>query len=333
MIFHLRLPSILVLSFVFSSSAFAEVKEILALFPDPMLSVDTTKIYDRTSPEYMDFMNCQNSIDKKANCKTMGGGYLFDLRQAGSKKVDDTFDYVNRCVGMRGPKRYAKDLKPDGTPSGNGVVLSTTGVTCSGIEPDEVVSLQLVACYERETGAYCSFATACFEGTEAKGQCTKDYPAEAIYVSRTNAVASPSPVPPLVPKCSPVFCVGGLTRTATCYTDGSNSAMQLVGNSCAVEQGPDIPSKCSDPAFCNPSPAKYYCKANPPTGPKVIVPTPIVDHGMSCGSIDHCPGSSGMASVKYTLTCYQDGHSEDVMQTPAVTCTATGALAPCPACP
>jgi hypothetical protein len=89
--------------------------------------------------------------------------------------VDDTFNLVNRCIGIRGGTRYVL-ATPIVFNNGAETVACTPG-------PEEIAVVHLLLCYGRPTGAHCSFATVCFEGARMAGRCTKDYPADEVRVA------------------------------------------------------------------------------------------------------------------------------------------------------
>lgn len=156
-----------------SPNAFADGKKIYDLFAAVKGPIDGSHVYPRNSPEYGAFLHCQTTGDKVANCTPDGLGYFFDL--SSSANTTDTFDLLNRCVSMSYGKRTLKGP----------VKVTTTTVECE-VGPDEVVVSQLAVCYQRNTGTFCTYATACFAGPKATGQCVRDYDGEEIFVARNS---------------------------------------------------------------------------------------------------------------------------------------------------
>ncbi|MBC7384743.1 MAG: hypothetical protein H7301_01110 [Cryobacterium sp.] len=222
----------------------AAPKSLSSLFPMVgNISLDKTKIYPIWSPEYKALIDCQRESNKAAYCpspNTPAVARFFEL-SAGHTGIDEPFDFLNRCVGMRGFERYAKDQGPGGVVDLGKMVLTPTGIDCPSLQPNEIVEAHVVACFTRSTGAYCQLASACFEGAEMKGQCGKDYPAETIYISGTGnppSSSTPTPSPTLsitppspTPTSSPFDCssgnvytvqgVGGCADPETSYTQTS----------------------------------------------------------------------------------------------------------------
>ncbi|MBC7384754.1 MAG: hypothetical protein H7301_01165 [Cryobacterium sp.] len=135
-------------------------KPLATLIPN-ITGIDSSEIYQTGSPEYLHFVRCAN---QKESCDPVAPAHFFQL--SGSEGTD-RFDIMNRCVAVSASGEGNQIGFPTFDASGN--------VTCN-TQKNDVVALQLVACYERLTGAYCTAATACFAGVGHSDQCAKDYP-------------------------------------------------------------------------------------------------------------------------------------------------------------
>jgi hypothetical protein len=133
--------------------------------------INTFEVYPKSSPQYGAFQYCQAAKDKNASCESESMAYFFDL--SSSDRTSDAFDMLNRCISLSFGKRVLKGL----------IQITSEGISCEAVG-DEIVMAQVAACYQRSTGAFCRFATLCFEGDRAQGRCTRDYPAEELYVAR-----------------------------------------------------------------------------------------------------------------------------------------------------
>jgi hypothetical protein len=251
--FRIILPLALIAAFGSARAAETVVTKPLAgLFPS-LTTIDSSALYDLSSTAYKDFVKCQVSTNKAVDCPAVALGPGMFFRFSNSPTVDDSYDYVNRCVSVRTTARVLKGA----------ITLAGGNVSCS-VGDEEVVEAQLVACYTRPNGTFCSLAVACFAGPKALGECTKDYVAEEVSVPRNISVASapPSPVPSGGPvKCIASWCLNTRARSATCYMDGT-----------FVSYTPGPPGSCSGPEYLGPVPCNdpTYCTAGP--GPS---PTPL----------------------------------------------------------
>lgn len=172
----IRFFSAFVFLFIFSTALFfrpasAETKNLYGLFAAVKGPIDGSQVYPRNSPEYGAFMHCQTTSDKNTNCSSTGDGYFFDL--SATPNTTDSFDLLNRCIAVSFGKRVLKGP----------VKLTTTTVECDA-GPEEVVVSHLAVCYQRKNGTFCTYATACFAGAKASGQCVRDYIGEEIFVAR-----------------------------------------------------------------------------------------------------------------------------------------------------
>jgi hypothetical protein len=171
------------------ADASAAPKLISELFPSLPNPPDLTAIYDTNSVEYYQFHQCRTSTNPTNPCGLPGSPiqtprlYIFNQ----TPSLDDSFDIVNRCMGIRVGKRYN---------AGPLVINSAAGtVDCPGIGPEEVVSAHILFCYGKSVGGACSYASACFAGAKVLDRCTKDYVAEDVFLPN-GATGAGTPICP-----------------------------------------------------------------------------------------------------------------------------------------
>jgi hypothetical protein len=168
------LPKAIVIGLALASaSAQADSVPLSQIFaPALTLNLASATPVARSSAEYKHFAKCETSLNPAVDCDPARPGYFFDLSQ--SLEVDDTFDLLNRCIGLRAGRPYA--ISP--------VQFDAVAKTAACVSPPkEIVFAHLLVCYEKVTGAFCSMGTICFEGAEARGKCTKNYEGNEIALS------------------------------------------------------------------------------------------------------------------------------------------------------
>lgn len=163
-----------------SSQSYSGDKNLSALFPG-IASIDVSGLKDLSSPEYQSLIQCQNSADKAADCDPTGTAHFY-LFTPTVTDLYGSFDIANRCILVHQSLREVRSP----------VVIDPVArtVTCAAA-PNEVVTANLVICYERAAGSFCNLSTACFEGDNTKGRCTKDFTEDPIFLGGNNLTFTP----------------------------------------------------------------------------------------------------------------------------------------------
>ena len=163
------------------SPAFASPKSLASLFPllvkNGATTIDVSSVgpYPISNSTYYQLLNyCINSGNQALDCNTdvVPHFYLFTINST----ANNTFDWVNNCILVK------NNIRTYSYP----VMVDASGTVSCSPGPNDVIEAQLVACYQDPAqGALCSFATACFEGSNAQGRCTKDFPAgQPIHIQQ-----------------------------------------------------------------------------------------------------------------------------------------------------
>ncbi len=166
-------------------------KSISTLFPstsNPIFSsIDVSVSTPRTLADnyFIKLSNCINSTNKAMGCVPSTSAFFYQF----STDPKDTFGWVNNCTIVKNNQRTYK--------SPITINSAANTISCSP-GPNEIIESHVAVCYQKASGAYCSLATACFEGANMPGQCTKDFPAQELFLVQPGGLiaANPNSTPP-----------------------------------------------------------------------------------------------------------------------------------------